>query len=58
MRLPPPSHAYDLELLLLLEEHAEGNDGSVDEEATDDGHYHGWDGDNCGVCENCGQCCR
>lgn len=58
MRLPPRSRAYDLELLLLLEEHSEGYDGSVDEETADDGHYHGWDGDNCGVCKYCGQCCR
>lgn len=43
-----------LKLLLLLEEHSEGDDGAVDEEATDDGHYHGWNGDYCGVCKDCG----
>jgi hypothetical protein len=31
-----------LEVFGLLEEHGEGDDGAVNEQAADDGHYHSW----------------
>ena len=41
-----------LEFLIFLEEHAEADDGSVDEKAAGDGHDHGFGSDEVGVCEN------
>lgn len=47
---PPP-----LKLLLLLEKHAKADYGSVDEQAAEDGHDHGFDADNVGVGEDDGK---
>ena len=47
-----------LELLLLLEEQAEADDGSVDQQATYDRHDHGLELDEIGVCENDRQGCN
>lgn len=41
-----------LKLLLLLEEHAEADDGPVDQKAAGDGHDHGFDSDQIGVRED------
>ncbi len=41
-----------LELLLLLEEHGEADDGAVDQETADDRHEHGWDLNETRVCED------
>lgn len=44
-----------LEFLLLMEEHAEADDGSVDQQSTDYGHDHGFNLDETGVRENNGE---
>lgn len=44
-----------LELLVLCEEHAEADDGSIDQEATSNGHDHGFDSDKFRVSEHNGE---
>lgn len=44
-----------LELFLLSEEHGEADDGSVDEQAADDAHDHGFDADLFGVGQHDGE---
>ena len=44
-----------LEFLVLLEEHAEADDGPVDQQSADYGHDHGLDADEVGVGEDDGQ---
>jgi hypothetical protein len=41
-----------LEVLFLVEEHAEADDGAIDEETADDGHDHGLDCNETGVGED------
>lgn len=41
-----------------MEEHAEADDGPVDQQAADDGHDHGLDADEVGVREDDGQGCE
>lgn len=50
MILPHPF--FLLKLLLFLEEHAEADDGSVNQQAAGDGHDHGFDSDEIGVRED------
>lgn len=45
----PAPPALLLELFLLLEEHRKADDSAVDQEAADDGHYHGWERDRAAV---------
>lgn len=44
--------ARRLEILLFVEEHAEADDGAVDEKTTNDGHNHGLDCNETGVGED------
>jgi hypothetical protein len=38
------------EVLLLLEEHPEADDRAVNEQTSNNAHYHGWNSDDMGMC--------
>lgn len=53
-----PLISFLLKLLFFLEEHAEADDGSVNQQAAGDGHDHGFDSDEIGMREDGGKGCR
>lgn len=50
-----PLISFLLKLLFFLEEHAEADDGSVNQQAAGDGHDHGFDSDEIGMREDGGK---